>query len=234
MPRRRADRSEQTLRRESAAHARRGGRQIRRRNGRYTDAEPPFFAERRISASRRSTAATEANGSGGPRSRDGSVQTAAPPVGLPRIESAGGKHTQSASERRRRPGSASEGSTAAAVFRPGHAGRRRVGRPARLPPFCPNAGLPDTNAEMKAANGAARFGRYGRRRLRLANHRAGQALRRPAFPPFCGKVRSPKPPKAESSPLPSPAARICRQPDFLYLDLIKMFPAFSSVIRFCE
>lgn len=62
MPRRRADRSEQTLRRESAAHARRGGRQIRRRNGRYTDAEPPFFAERRISASRRSTAATDANG----------------------------------------------------------------------------------------------------------------------------------------------------------------------------
>ena len=43
MPRRRADRSEQTLRRESAAHARKGGRQIRRRNGRYTDAEPPFF-----------------------------------------------------------------------------------------------------------------------------------------------------------------------------------------------
>ena len=233
MPRRRADRSEQTLRRESAAHARKGGRQIRRRNGRYTDAEPPFF--RGTSDIRKPPE----------HSRDGSERLRRPAKQRRfRTDRRSARWTSPHRKRGRK-------AHAICLRTPPPSGKR-IGRQHRC---CCLPARPCRSAARRAASPPAallpecRFARYkcgnesSERRGAIRAVRTtppppreppGQALRRPAFPPFCGKVRSPKPPKAESSPLPSPAARICRQPDFLYLDLIKMFPAFSSVIRFCE
>ena len=237
MPRRRADRSEQTLRRESAAHARRGGRQIRRRNGRYTDAEPPFFAERRISASRRSTAATEANGSGGHERKQRRFRTDRRSARWTSPHRKRGRkaHADAASERRRRPGSAS-------------------GRAAPLPavsgPAVPVGGASGRPSPPAALLPECRFARYKCGNESSERRGAIRAVRTTPPPPR-------EPPGRSSASAPGISAVLRESPlaqaaesriipfaqsgcphmqaaGLLYLDLIKMFPAFSSVIRFCE